>query len=251
MNDGTSSVAYSNWQYNYSIDSNSKGELGYSRFDIPHRISIQASYTTPKYLNGLMTTTVGVTYNASQGGRYSLSYDDAYGTDFNGDGSYGTTLLYIPTDDELSKMNFIDNKDKEGNIIMTAEESREAFKQWIMNDDYAKNHRGQFAERNSNLTNWEHEINLHVAQDIFYLKERGSKIQVTFDIINFANMLNKKWGANYSLPYNLTPLTVSTQNTVKGEPTIPGFMYKDTSNVLTKSDISSRWHCQVGVRLTF
>ena len=48
-------------------------------------------------------TTVGITYNASPGGRYSLSYDDA--KDFNGDGSRGTTLLYIPTDKELEDMN--------------------------------------------------------------------------------------------------------------------------------------------------
>ena len=113
-----------------------------------------------------------------------------------------------------------------------------------------ENYAAKFAERNSNLTKWEHEINLHVAQDIFYLKERGSKIQVTFDVINFANMLNKKWGANYYLPYNLTPVTVSGSTNADGI-LVPEYTFKDQSNVLTKNDISSRWHCQVGVRLTF
>ena len=56
---------------------------------------------------------------------------------------------------------------------MTAEESRQAFKQWIEGDAYAKDHRGQYAERNSNLTKWEHEINLHLAQTIYNPKGLG------------------------------------------------------------------------------
>ena len=83
---------------------------------------------------------------------------------------------------------------------MTAEESRQAFKQWIEGDAYAKDHRGQYAERNSNLTKWEHEINLHLAQTIYNPKGLG-KLEFTFDIINFANMLNKKWGATYGSLY--------------------------------------------------
>ena len=53
---------------------------------------------------------------------------------------------------------------------MTAEESRQAFKQWIEGDAYAKEHRGQYAERNSNLTKWEHEINLHLARPSIILR---------------------------------------------------------------------------------
>lgn len=63
-------------------------------------------------------------------------------------------------------------------------------------------------------------------------------------------MLNKKWGANYYLPYNLTPVTVSGSTNADGI-LVPEYTFKDQSNVLTKNDISSRWHCQVGVRLTF
>lgn len=250
VNDGTSSVAYSNWKYNYSRDTNSENELGFSKFDIPHRVMLQASYTTPKYLNGRMATTISVIYNGFSGSRYSLTTNEpSINTDFNGDGFNGNSLLYIPTDEELGKMNFVDLTNN-GEVVMTAEEGRQAFKQWIENDSYAKNHRGQFAERNSNLSPWEHEINLHLAQDIYWLKERGSKIQVTFDIINFANMLNKKWGASYESAYNVTPLTVQSISTAADGTRTASYTF-NSNNTVEKSDIGSRWHAQVGLRVTF
>ncbi|MBM6758441.1 TonB-dependent receptor [Bacteroides mediterraneensis] len=243
VNDGTSSVAYSNWKYNYSVDTNSPNELGFSKFDIPHRVMIQASYSSPKYWNGWTSTTISVIYNGFSGSRYSLTMNDK--PDFNGDGYPGNSLLYIPTDEELSKMIFT-SVDKDGKALsMTAEQSRDAFKQWIENDSYAKNHRGQYAERNSNLSNWEHEIDLHLAQTIYNVQGVG-KLEFTFDIINFANMLNKKWGASYESAYNLSPLTLEYFDKNTGN---AAFSYNKAE--IQKSDISSRWHCQVGVRLTF
>lgn len=244
VNDGTSSVAYSNWKYNYSVDTNSQNELGFSKFDIPHRVMVQASYSSPKYWNGWTSTTIAVIYNGFSGSRYSLTMNEKQ--DFNGDGQKGNSLLYIPTDEELNKMTFVDNIDEEtGKVIMTAAQSREAFKQWIENDSYAKNHRGQYAERNSNLSKWEHEIDLHLAQTIYNIEGMG-KLEFTFDIINFANMLNKKWGASYESAYNLSPLTLKE---FAADGTTPLYYYNNAE--IQKSDISSRWHCQVGVRLTF
>lgn len=243
VNDGTSSVAYSNWKYNYSVDTNSQNELGFSKFDIPHRVMVQASYNSPKYWNGWTSTTISVIYNGFSGSRYSLTMNEK--SDFNGDGFSGNSLLYIPTDEELSKMVFT-GVDKDGEALsMTAEESRAAFKQWIENDSYAKNHRGQYAERNSNLSKWEHEIDLHLAQTIYNIQGMG-KLEFTFDIINFANMLNKKWGASYESAYNLSPLTLEYFDKTTGNAV---FSYNKAE--ISKSDISSRWHCQVGVRLTF
>ena len=40
-NNGTSSVANSNWKYNYSVDTNSKDEVSFSKFDV---VMLQASY---------------------------------------------------------------------------------------------------------------------------------------------------------------------------------------------------------------
>ncbi len=93
VNDGTStSVAYSNWKYNYSRDTNSENELGFSKFDVPHRLMAQLSYTTPKYLNGWTSTTISVIYNGFSGSRYSLTMNEV--SDFNGDGQKGNSLLY-------------------------------------------------------------------------------------------------------------------------------------------------------------
>lgn len=250
VNDGTSSVAYSNWKYNYSRDTNSKGELGFSKFDMPHRVTAQVSYTTPKYAHGWLQTNIALVYNAYAGSRYSLTMDEP-NADYNNDGWRGNNLLYIPTDAELSKMNFVDKVDKEsGKVIMTAAESRQAFKQWIENDNYAKNHRGQYAERNSNLSPWEHQVDLHIGQDIFYLKERGSKLQITFDIINFTNMLNKKWGANYSFTYNVSPVSLAGVQADGNGNQVASYTY-NPNNTVRKDDIFSRWHAQIGVKLTF
>lgn len=240
VNDGTSSVAYSNWKYNYSRDTNGKGELGFSKFDIPHRVMVQVSYTSPKYWNDWMSTTFAIVYNGFNGGRYSLTMYDS--KDFNGDGFRSNSLLYIPTDEELALMNFVDTK------TYTADQSRQLFKEWIENDSYASSHRGQYAERNSNLTKWENEVNLHLGQTIYNPKGLG-KLEFTFDIINFANMLNKNWGATYGSVYSVSPLQVQSVTTTDGV-TTAAFAY-NKNNYPTKSAISSRWHCQVGLRLTF
>lgn len=110
VNDGTSSVAYSNWKYNYSRDTNSGNELGFSKFDIPHRVMAQVAYTTPKYWNNWMSTSISVIYNGFSGNRYSLTMNET--SDFNGDGQKGNSLLYIPTDEELDKMKFVDATNK-------------------------------------------------------------------------------------------------------------------------------------------
>ena len=251
VNDGTSSVAYSNWKYNYAVDTNHPA-LSYSSFDQPHRILVNASYTTPRYANGWLQTTIGVTYNGYSGQRYSLTYNES--TDFNGDGYRGNSLMYIPTQDEVGKMLFADitAKDSEGKTYVktSADEQRALLEDFIAHDSYAKNHRGQYAERNSNTAPFEHQVDLHIAQSIFAFKERGSKLMLTFDVLNFANMLNKKWGASWGNVYNVTPLNITgLQKVTEG-----AYAARYTWNGYTepnKSNISSRWHAQIGVKLIF
>ena len=244
--DGTSSIAYSNWKYNYCVNPNNKNELSKTMFDIPHRVLAVASYSSPKYANGRFSTNVSVTYNGTSGQHYSFTMNEK--ADFNGDTQKGNTLLYIPTKDELAKMTFVDVKDKSGKVIMTAEEGRTAFGNWIEGNKYAKNNRGKYSERNQAAAPWENRFDVHLAQCFYYQKERGSKVELTLDILNFANLLNHNWGTNYASAYSQTILKVEKLANNDGKYT-PSYSFLGYSP--NKSDIYSRWQMQIGLRVTF
>ncbi len=251
VNDGTSSVAYSNWKYNYAVDTNHPS-LSFSSFDQPHRVMVNLNYNTPRYLNGWLQTTVGLTYNGYSGQRYSLTMSE--NNDYNGDGYKGNSLLYLPTEVELQEMIFTDvtGKDADGKTIVTstADEQRALFGAFLASDGYAKNHRGQYAERNGNVAPFEHQIDLHLAESIFVLKNRGSKIMLTFDILNFANLLNKKWGASWGGVYAVTPLKYVGSNRIANGTYVAKYQWNDYTKP-NKANISSRWHAQVGVKVIF
>jgi len=251
VNDGTNSVAYSGWKYNYDVDPNHP-HLAYSIYDQPHRILATASYTTPKYANGWLQTTVSLTYNGTSGQRYALTMNET--SDYNGDGYRGNSLLYIPTSDELSKMIFTDitAKDSEGKtyVKQSADEQRALFEDFITSNSYTKNHRGQYAERNCCVAPFEHQFDLHIGQSIFALRERGSKILLTFDMLNIGNLFNKKWGTHWASAYNVQPLKcVGLQKEANGV-YVGKYQWYDYTDP-NKSDISSRWHAQIGVKLIF
>jgi hypothetical protein len=235
VNDGTSSVAYSNWKYNYSKNPNDANELSYSVFDVPNRILAQASYTTPKYMDGRLATVAALIYNGYNGMRYCLTMNES--ADFNGDGFRGNSLMYIPTIDELAKMTF------------TSETDRTNFENWIENDSYAKNHRGQYAVRYSNCAPWENHFDLHLAEDFFYSKGTSNKISLSFDVLNINNMIDKNWGSVYASTYNVQPLKVTKLTADSNGDMIPTYSYQSSS--IAKSDFLSRWHLQIGLKVTF
>lgn len=252
LNDGTSSVAASNWQFYYAQDAQDVNELSYSRFDIPHRLMLQVNYTSPKYCYNSMSTEVGIVYNGSNGGRYSLLMNEAadYNNDgFRSSGGAGNSMMYIPTVEELANMTLTDSKGKalSEDALATA---RFNIENWINSDSYARNHRGQYAERNSNLSRWENEINLHFAQN-FFLPKNWGKLQVSLDIMNFANMLNRKWGATYGNIYSIAPLGVSKLTKDAAGNNVASFFDNTANATITPNNIFSRWHMQFGIRYSF
>lgn len=232
QNDGTSSVAQSNWQYNYTIGNPNAPELANSIFNIPHIIRVAAFYTKKWKIN--RATTIGLIYNGSNGMPYSIYY---YG-DLNGDGGYND-LMYIPTDMDIDQMNFIATSD------YTAEEQKTNFKGWLANDDYLKKHLGEYCERNGNNEKFEHHFDFHLSHKIdFMIGENMRGLEFSLDIINIGNMFNKRWGRSFTSNGNYTPITY------KGDGNFQ-FLHEANYNMHSYSDYYSRWRGQIGVKFTF
>ena len=234
VNDGTSSVALSNWQYNYSVDTNSP-ELSHSLFDRPHKLMAVLSYTTPVYANGLQTT-ISLTYDGGSGQRYSYTMNES--TDFNGDGRTGNSLLYIPTKEEVSMMSWAGRDDAA------------LFEQFISGDKYLSSHRGQWSERYAGIGKFEHHFDLHIAQDFYFDRKHGRKLQFIVDFLNISNLFNREWGLYYASAYNRQILTVTSLTSDGSGNMTPTYSYVEPQD-LSLDDFYSRWRCQLGFRLTF
>ena len=195
-----------------------------------------ASYTSPRYAR-IMQTTVSLTYEGSSGQRFSYTYKDD--VDFNGDdgSGNGNSLIYVPTVEELTMMNWASPSDAL------------KFENQIRSDKYLSSRRGQWSERFGGLQPFEHHFDLHIAQDFFYDKKSGRKVQVVVDFMNISNLLNRNWGLSYKQTLTRSPLVVSSLiKDAEGNMT-PVYKYNNNDNYY--ADFSSRWRCQVGLRLTF
>lgn len=233
VNDGTSSVAYSNWKYNYSVDTNSP-ELSHSLFDKPHKVMAVVSYTTPMYLRGLQTT-ISLSYQGESGQRYSYTMNES--VDFNGDGYKNNSLMYVPTMDEIGQMSWASSSDAL------------KFENFIRSDRYLSSHRGQWSEKYAGIAPFEHHFDLHIAQDFYYDKEHGRKLQFTVDFLNISNLFNRTWGLYYSSAYNRQILNVTDVTKDAAGNATP--TYKFSPKDIYVADFYSRWRCQLGFRFTF
>ena len=101
-------------------------------------------------------------------------------------------LIYIPTNDDLANMTFVD------------EDNKTAFKNFIESDKYLSTHRGQYEERNAILTPWLNRINIHVSRQMeFSVLGQKNYLEIAADVKNVANLLNNHWGVYKSLDSNV------------------------------------------------
>ena len=244
------SIASGSWQSVRSINGNNNPLLSNSDFLVPDRAVGLLGYRIEYGKKGYgAATSITLGYVGQRSG--SFTYIVA--GDLNGDRVNNNELIFVPnkgSDIKFAPLTV-------GTRVYTEAEQQAAFDAYIGQDDYLSTRRGQYAERNSSFLPWLHRFDLSVTQDLFVnVKGQRNTIQLRFDILNFGNMVDNKWGVSqratnptiltYNSVVNNEPVyRLSTQKFADGTTGLLRDTYSRNSSVF---DV---WTAQFGIRYIF
>ncbi len=241
VSNGIRNSMESNWQLNQALNPNNAG-LANSNFDIRHRIVATVNYR--KAWDEVWVSNVSLFVGAQSGSPFTYGFVNS---SVQGLGQQ-VSLAYIPGADEAVRFF------KDG--ATTAAAQAAAFNAFIDGNKYLRSRRGDFTERNAAFTPWNTQADLHLGQEIHFLRRQPTQfITVTLDVMNLTNLINKDWGRVYFVPntYNstasvgLTPPYPQQQNIGP----YPVYTFSDPGKPYSIDYLSSRCQLQLGVRYTF
>ena len=259
--DGTSSQNSSQWRNLQTVNGkNANPGASRSDFALGSRISANVSYEIEYGGDFGGKTLIGLFYEGAQSTPYSFTYQDGGGRDLLNDDSRDNALIYVPAN--ASEIIFAPITNGDGDVVLSAARQWELFNTFIENDDYLRTRRGQYAERNGARGPWNHIVDLRLLQDIYFKSgDKKHTLQLSFDIFNFTNLINKDWGVRKFVGGSVSPLrTVSTSDATPEFNFITSFLDFDEAGNVTGNDVeqiddfglqSSRWQAQVGIRYIF
>jgi hypothetical protein len=249
--DGSGDQASSAWSGNANVNGANAAELSYTSYVTPNKLIGALSYRI-EYLK-FMGTSISLFYEGGSTGRFSY----VYSANIVRDGAGANNLIYVPKD--ASEITFV-NQTVNG-VVWTLEEQSTAFFDYIAQDKYLKSRMGKYAERNGAINPWANRFDVKFQQD-FYVNVKGKRntLQVSLDVLNFGNLLNKDWGSvQYS---NMNNILVMTNNaavgtTVNGTVVKPTFRLNPFNNTMLSKTFSktlgygSTYSMQLGIRYIF
>ncbi len=249
--DGNGDQAGTAWQGNQSINGSNFQELSYANYIAPDRIVASVSYSKEFLKHAKSTFTFF--YQGSIDGRFSY----VYGSDFNRDGA-NADLIYIPANPSEISFSPLTIGSGANAVTYTPQQQSDMFFRYVEQDDYLRNHKGQYAERNGASLPWRNQVDFKFLQDIFVnIGGKRNTLQFSFDIFNLGNLLNKAWGVRKLT--NARGILVPTNASALGGAGNP----RPTFNLATdrglpisstfRSDVSltSTYYMQFGLRYIF
>ncbi len=240
-----SSIAYSSWAGNLTVNGNNSPTLAYSDFDQRHRIIAALSYTHEHTKD--FSQTFGLFFQSGSQGRYSFIING----DINGDQISNNDLMFVPA--KASDLQF--NPLTVGTKTYTAADQQTALDNLINSNDYLKSNRGKYAERNGALLKMFTTIDLSYAQNYgIHVKNTKHNLQIHADVYNLGNLINKTWGVGNSVVNNV-PLKFVKRDALTNQ-TVYQMQIDNQTGVLPTTVTKPRflledvWQMQFGIRYT-
>ena len=183
----TSSVSNSNWRARSILNPNEITEAN-SAYLVKDRLNGSMNWER-SFFKGYKTR-FGLFYEGRTGKPYSWTFVN----DANGDGIGGNDLMYIPKAPNSGEVVFLGDT--------PADRSNES-RFWTIVNAHAglRENAGQVVKRNENFSPWSHSIDGRFSQE-FPAFFKGHKAVFVLDILNIANLLNKKWGHIDEVAFN-------------------------------------------------
>lgn len=261
ISNGIRNSPQSNWELNPALNVNDPA-LAFSNFDLRHRVvsSINLHKTFAERFTGYFTSVL--TFQSGSPFTY------VYNNNPFGNGQQNVQLAYVPRD--ANDILLVDIKNSAGVVTVPAAVQRQQLNDFINGNDYLSTRRGQYTERNAARTPWNNQADVRFMLETKLgslvpneagVTAAGHTLQISLDIINFGNLLNKSWGRQYYVPNTFNSTAGFGLNQAGFVPT-PGdaskqsatFTYTAPSNGFTPysvDQLASRWQGQLGLRYSF
>jgi hypothetical protein len=238
-----------------TVDGQNHLVLSYADNDVRHRVIGLVNYRIEYGEKAGGATTISLGMIANSGGKISYVTSN----DMNGDGQ-NNDLIFIPN--KASDMTFVPLV--VGTETFTPEQQQAAYDTYIEGNPYLKDRRGSYAERNGGYYPSLTRFNFSLVQELYFkvgVKQMKNTLQLRFDILNVANMLNNSWGVG-NVVTSFNPLTLASVD-ANGTPA-----YKMATQVIKNADgstttillrdsfvksitIDNVWQAQFGIRYIF
>ena len=237
------SVASGSWTGNGHYGDPNNPAMGFAANSPGHRYFGTASYRIEYFKFG--ATTISGFWETRTWGNTSYLYSG----DRNGDGSTNNDLIYIPKD--TSEMNFEQYTASGTTFTVAAQQA--AFENFIQQDSYLSKHRGEYAQRFAAFLPLVTKVDVSLRQEFFV--KTGSRVhrfQLSANMLNFGNWLNKEWGGGKAFTSNqiLVPSSVNAGGVAQyrlrnNGPNLISSPYLNTAGT---NDV---WRLQFGVKYIF